>query len=141
MTIIKIALGLLISVTAVAQQSPYSLPRDARNTPLYTGLGLPVLTELTVGNTTYDDTHKITLPTTGASLNRVFAHFWVWNANTTDSVYFCFGTTAALCTANHIKVRPSAAFVDDFAWFGDAVGTPYIFYKCATSASVDVRVW
>ncbi len=135
-----IKLLIFIGAVAHAQQSNLALPRDARNTPLYTGLGLPFLSELTVATTTYSDAAKITLPSTGNSTNRVFAHFWVWNASTTDSVYFCFGTTAALCT-DMVKVRPSSAFVDDFAWFGAAVGTPYIFYRAAGSSSVDVRVW
>lgn len=140
LTRIVLILCALIGVRAFAQQSIVSLPTDAKNNPYFSGIGLPSLSELTVTNTSYDDTHKITLPNSGQSLNRVFNHFWVWNASTTDSVYFCMGKTAAACT-DMIKARPSAAFVDDFSWFGDAVGTPYIFYKAAASVSVDVRVW
>ncbi len=128
-------------VNAFSQQAIVSLPRDARNTPYFSGIGLPFLSELTIATTSYDDAAKITLPNSGQSLNRVFNHFWVWNASTTITAYFCFGTTAAGCTTNHVKVRPNSAFVDDFAWFGDAVGTPYIFYKASASDAVDVRVW
>lgn len=135
----------LLSAAAAAQQAVLPLPRDARNNPLMAGLGEPQLYELTITNTTYGTGNRITLPSTGDSTNRVYRHFWVYNADASRTAYFCFGAAAAACSTSIIKVRPGMGFVDDFSYFGlaSSQGTGYIYYKLDSSgtASVDVRVW
>lgn len=132
------------SIEALAQQSVLPLPTDARANPLIAGLGEPYLFELTITNTTFNTSNRITLSSTGQDLRRVYRHFWVHNTSTDRTAYFCFGGATACSTASS-KAGPGIGFVDDFSYFGLAAstGTQYIYYKLDSSgtASVDVRVW
>lgn len=143
-TLFLVLLLTILGHAAQAQQSPLRLPRDSMNTPLIGGLGLPYVYEPSLTNTTYDNSHRVQLPTTGPDTLRQFRHFWMYNPNGSISVYACAGgNDAASCTRDHWVAPPSTGFVDDFGYFGQGNNVTYLYFRIGSAGTIvpSVRYW
>ena len=138
----KLLLLLTFAVPAWAQQLTYELPRDARNTPLYSGVGNPIAFTLTPTLDTYDTSVRYQLPSTGINTNRVYRHLYILNPSSTRTAYVCFGSSTG-CSQDSFIVRPGYGLVFEPLRFGKAVDTEYVYVRldAAGSQTVDVTVW
>ena len=137
-----ILLALLFTGVVQAQQSIIRLPRDANNTPLEFGLGVPYSTVLTPTTDAYDTGIRYELPKTGIDTNRVYRHLLVYNPDATRTVYACFGDATG-CSVDSYIVPPGFGFIFEPIRFGDAVDLPYVYVRldAAGSSAVVLTAW
>lgn len=137
MNIMKYILTALLLFTGAvqAQQSIVRLPRDANNTPLDFGLGIPYAFTLTATADAYDTGVRYELPKTGNDLNRAYRHLLVYNPDATRTVYACFGDATG-CSIDSYIVPPGFGFIFEPIRFGDAVGLPYVYIRLDAAGSV-----
>ncbi len=131
-----------VGTVAIAQQSIIKAPRDSTNAILYAGLGLPYLIEPTITNTTYDNTNRTALSSTGADTGRQYRHLWIYNPSTSLGVYVCVGDSTG-CSTDMWKAPFGVGVVDDFAYFGAANNMTYIYYRISAggTATPIIRWW
>lgn len=133
----------LIGPLAFAQSSIVKAPRDAANAILYAGLGLPYLIQPALTNTAYDTSPDRTqLSTSGADTGRQYRHLWIYNPSATIGIYVCAGNASG-CSTDMWYCPPGIGVVDDYAYFGAASNTGYLYYRLSGAGSVTptLRWW
>lgn len=139
---ILLLLALIVSRGTFSQQSIIKAPRDSTGAILYAGLGTPYLIQPTLTNTTYSTGVRTQLSITGIDTGRQYRHLWLYNPSSTLGLYVCVGTASG-CSTDMWYAPPSVGVVDDFAYFGTASNTPYVYYRISGSGTVmpTLRWW
>lgn len=138
-----LALLLFVSRGTEAQQSIIKAPRDSTGAILYAGLGLPYLIQPTLTNTTYSSSVNTQLSITGIDTNRQYRHLWIYNPSGTLGIFVCVAIDATGCSRDMWYAPPGLGVVDDYAYFGSASNTGYIYYRISGTGSVapTIRWW
>jgi len=139
--LILLCLFFWLGEQAIAQQSLMSLPRDARNNPLESGLGGSYAASQTITVTAYNVSQRYQVPSSGLDVNRAYRHFFLLNRDAVDTITVCFGDATG-CSDNAVIVRPGYGVVFEPVLFGKAVGKEYVYFKTDLGpADIDVAVW
>lgn len=134
----KLLLICLIPSLSLAQNIyKYPVPRDPTNTPVYGGLGLPFYSGVTVTAATY--IVSATVPLTGNDIYRQYRSVYVYNPDTTRTVYACFGGSTA-CATDQMKINPGYGLIFDNVYYGYLNGITNIYLRLDSTGSVVVEV-
>lgn len=136
-----LVLGIFSSL-AFGQQYQFPVPKDPLNTPIYGGLGLPVIgNSVQLDDATWEDV--LTVPLTGVNTGRQYRAICVYNPSSGADVKICFGSGCSTVQIIVPATPTGGGLCIDNTYFGTFNAISVIRGSLSTAASVtpQITIW